>query len=423
MSTILCDTDYILDICKRSRVVSRLGMTMPAAQKNAALENVAKLLAENEDAILAANRIDVANAKEHGISEVMADRLTIDRKRLAGICEGLRQVAALSDPVGEILWGTVRPNGIEIVKKRVPLGVIGIIYESRPNVTCDCAALSLKSGNAVILRGGSEAINTNVALVELIRRGLSEAGIPEDFVILIERTSRSLAERFMTMNEYVDVLIPRGGKGLISSVVANSTIPVIRTGTGNCHTYIDDEYDLQKAIDIVLNAKTQRPSVCNAMETLLVSEKAAPGFLPVIAEALIARGVELRGCEKTIALCGQKVSAAAETDYETEYNDLILAVKVVKDVNEAISHINKYGSGHSEAIVTENYENARAFQNKVDAACVYANCSTRFTDGFEFGFGAEIGISNQKLHARGPMGLTELTSVKYVINGDGQIRT
>ena len=423
MSTILCDTDYLLDICKRSRNVSRLGMTMPTAQKNAALENVAELLAENEDAILAANRIDVANAKEHGISEVMADRLTIDRKRLAGICEGLRQVAALSDPVGEILWGTVRPNGIEIVKKRVPLGVIGIIYESRPNVTCDCAALSLKSGNAVILRGGSEAINTNVALVELIRRGLSLAGIPEDFVILIERTSRSLAERFMTMNEYVDVLIPRGGKGLISSVVANSTIPVIRTGTGNCHTYIDDEYDLQKAIDIVLNAKTQRPSVCNAMETLLVSEKAAPGFLPVIAEALIARGVELRGCEKTIALCGQKVSAAAETDYETEYNDLILAVKVVKDVNEAISHINKYGSGHSEAIVTENYENARAFQNKVDAACVYANCSTRFTDGFEFGFGAEIGISNQKLHARGPMGLTELTSVKYVINGDGQIRT
>lgn len=398
-------------------------MTMSAAQKNAALENVAELLAENEDAILAANRIDVANAKEHGISEVMADRLTIDRKRLAGICEGLRQVAALSDPVGEILWGTVRPNGIEIVKKRVPLGVIGIIYESRPNVTCDCAALSLKSGNAVILRGGSEAINTNVALVELIRRGLSLAGIPEDFVILIERTSRSLAELFMTMNEYVDVLIPRGGKGLISSVVANSTIPVIRTGTGNCHTYIDDEYDPQKAIDIVLNAKTQRPSVCNAMETLLVSEKAAPGFLPVIAEALIARGVELRGCEKTIALCGQKVSAAAETDYETEYNDLILAVKVVKDVNEAISHINKYGSGHSEAIVTENYENARAFQNKVDAACVYANCSTRFTDGFEFGFGAEIGISNQKLHARGPMGLTELTSVKYVINGDGQIRT
>ena len=423
MSTILCDTDYILDICKRSRNVSRLGMTMSAAQKNAALENVAELLAENEDAILAANRIDVANAKEHGISEVMADRLTIDRKRLAGICEGLRQVAALSDPVGEILWGTVRPNGIEIVKKRVPLGVIGIIYESRPNVTCDCAALSLKSGNAVILRGGSEAINTNVALVELIRRGLSLAGIPEDFVILIERTSRSLAELFMTMNEYVDVLIPRGGKGLISSVVANSTIPVIRTGTGNCHTYIDDEYDPQKAIDIVLNAKTQRPSVCNAMETLLVSEKAAPGFLPVIAEALIARGVELRGCEKTIALCGQKVSAAAETDYETEYNDLILAVKVVKDVNEAISHINKYGSGHSEAIVTENYENARAFQNKVDAACVYANCSTRFTDGFEFGFGAEIGISNQKLHARGPMGLTELTSVKYVINGDGQIRT
>ena len=419
----LNDRDYILDICRRSKAVSRLGMTLSETCKNSALLAVADLLLKNCDAILAANRLDVEHAREHGIGEVMTDRLTIDSGRLAGISEGIRQVAALKDPVGEILWGTRRPNGMEIVKKRVPLGVIGIIYESRPNVTCDCAALSLKSGNAVILRGGSEAINTNRALVKVIREGLSAAGIPEDFVILIERTSRSLVGEFMTMNEYVDILIPRGGKGLIANVVENSRIPVIRTGTGNCHTYIDDEYDPAKALDIVINAKTQRPSVCNAMETLLVSEKAAPGFLPAAAEALFEKGVELRGCEKTAAICGPRVIPATELDYETEYNDLILAVKVVKDVNEAISHINRYGSGHSEAIVTENYENARLFQDKVDAACVYANCSTRFTDGFEFGFGAEIGISNQKLHARGPMGLEELTSVKYVINGNGQIRT
>ncbi|MBP1588546.1 MAG: glutamate-5-semialdehyde dehydrogenase [Clostridia bacterium] len=422
-STAISDREYIEDICRRSRNVSRLGMTLSSTLKNKALLRIADLLAENEEEILAANRIDVEKAHEHGIGEVMADRLTINSKRLAGISDGIRQVAALKDPVGEILWGTKRPNGLEIIKKRVPLGVIGIIYESRPNVTCDCAALSLKSGNAAILRGGSEAVNTNRALVKVIRRGLADAGIPEDFVILIERTDRSLVNLFMTMNDYVDILIPRGGKGLISNVVENSRIPVIRTGTGNCHTYIDDGFDPQMALDIVINAKTQRPSVCNAMETLLVSEKAAVSFLPVIADALIERGVELRGCEKTVALCGSKIVPASELDYETEYNDLILAVKVVSDVNEAIEHVNKYGSGHSEAIITRSYENAKLFQDKVDAACVYANCSTRFTDGFEFGFGAEIGISNQKLHARGPMGLEELTSVKYIINGDGQIRT
>ena len=310
------------------------------------------------------------------------------------------------------------------LKKRVPLGVIGVIFEARPNVTCDCSALTLKAGNAVILRGGKEAINSNKAIANCIREALSEAGLPEDTVILIERTERELVNVLFGMRDYVDILIPRGGKGLINNVTENSKIPVIRTGEGNCHTYVDDSYDMEKAVNIALNAKVQRPSVCNSMETLLVSEKAAESFLPVIAAAMKEKGVKLRCCPKTIAIIGKDdVEEATELDYETEYNDLILAVKVVKDVDEAIRHINKYGTGHSEAIITEDEKNAEKFKQRVDAACVYVNCSTRFTDGFQFGFGAEIGISNQKLHARGPMGLPELTSVKYVINGNGQVRT
>ena len=414
---------YIEGICKRAKKASVAIACASSAVKDAALMKAADKLIAKASYILDANAVDVSKAAETGVRPQMVDRLRLTEARIKDMAEGMRQVAALPDPVGEVLWGTVRPNGMEIVKKRVPLGVIGVIFEARPNVTCDCSALTLKSGNAVILRGGKEAVNSNTAIANCIREALSEVGLPEDIVILIERTERELVSELFDMTKYVDVLIPRGGKGLINNVTANSKIPVIRTGEGNCHTFIDDSYDMEKALNIALNAKVQRPSVCNSMETLLVSEKAAPTFLPVVCDAMREKDVTLRCCPKTIAIVGKKdVEEAQELDYETEYNDLILAVKVVKDIDEAIEHINRYGTGHSEAIVTESLENAEKFKKQVDAACVYVNCSTRFTDGFQFGFGAEIGISNQKLHARGPMGLPELTSVKYVINGNGQIR-
>ncbi len=418
---------YIIDICRRAKEASAVLANVSSALKNKALLAIAGKLVDRTELILRANEADLAAAEENGMKTHMLDRLRLTEKRILDMSEGVRQVAALPDPVGEILWGTVRPNGMEIIKKRVPFGVIGIIYESRPNVTCDCSALTLKSGNAAVLRGGKEAVNSNKAIADAFREGLLETGLPEDSVVFVERTDRALVNELFGMRDYIDLLIPRGGKGLIANVVENSKVPVIRTGEGNCHTYIDDVFDRDMAVNIVINAKTQRPSVCNAMETLLVSEKAAPEILPVLAGELASRGVELRTCDKAGEILKRSrpdvaTVTATDDDYATEYDDLILAVKVVKNVDEAIRHINRYGTGHSEAIITNDYAHAEEFRKKVDAACVYVNCSTRFTDGFEFGFGAEIGISNQKLHARGPMGLNELTSVKYIINGNGQTR-
>ncbi len=396
------------------------------SQKNQALVNAAAFLQAETDAILAANAQDLARAKEKGMTDAMQDRLRLTVSRIEGIAEGVRQVSELADPIGEIVEGTKRPNGLEIIKKRVPLGVLGIIYEARPNVTADAAALSIKSGNVCILRGGSEAICSNIAISKVFRRALAEAGLPEDCVQLIEDTSHETAQALMRMNQYVDVLIPRGGARLIQTVVQQATVPVIQTGTGNCHIYVDSYAQLPMALNIIDNAKTQRPSVCNAAETLLVHKDVAAEFLPQVARLLLSKNVELRVCQQTaeflrMAGISDFVPATPE-DWATEYNNLILTVGVVDSLWAAIDHIQKYTTHHSEAIVTENYGHARAFQDRIDASCVYVNASTRFTDGFEFGFGAEIGISNQKLHARGPMGLKELTTYKYLINGNGQTR-
>ena len=392
------------------------------AAKNRALETVAKALTANAEYLLAENAKDISAAAANGIRPAMIDRLRLSKERIAGMAEGLIQLTALPDPIGEVVDGFKRPNGLEIIKRRVPIGVLGIIFESRPNVTADAAGLCIKSGNACILRGGKEAIYSNIAIASVFSKALEEAGLPGDAVQLIDKTEREIADGLMKLNRYIDVLIPRGGAGLISSVVANATVPVIQTGTGNCHVFVDESADIKMACDIVINAKTQRPSVCNAMETLLVHRNIADSFLRVVCPLLTAKQVELRGCEKTRTICSAAIPAE-ESDWETEYNDLILAVRIVDSAEEAIAHINRYGTGHSEAIVTSSFENVCKFQNEVDAACVYVNASTRFTDGFEFGFGAEIGISNQKLHARGPMGLKELTTVKYVIHGNGQCRS
>ena len=394
---------------------------LDTAKKNQALAAVADSLVTNADKLLSANAIDVKNGRENQMPEGLVDRLMLTKDRIEGMAEGLRQVAALEDPVGEVIGMKKRPNGLLIGQKRVPLGVIGIIYEARPNVTADAFALCFKTGNAVILKGGSDAIHSNKAIVDCIRRTLEENGITKDAIQLIADTSRETAGEFMRMNEYVDVLIPRGGRGLIRAVVNNSTIPVIETGTGNCHIYVDESADLQMAADIVMNAKTQRVGVCNACESLLVHEKVKDSFFPVLAERLRTKNVEIRADEEAKALIPGAVSASEE-DWGTEYLDYILSVKVVGSVDEAISHINRYNTGHSEAIITNDYTNAQKFLDEVDAAAVYVNASTRFTDGFEFGFGAEIGISTQKLHARGPMGLLALTSTKYIIYGSGQIR-
>ena len=408
---------------RAERVLSRAS----TAVKNGALLLAAKMLKEREAEIIAANATDVDAAAARGMSVSMQDRLRLTTKRIDDIAEGLRQVAALPDPVGDVLDGGTRPNGLRIVKTRVPLGVLGIIYEARPNVTADAAGLCVKSGNACILRGGKEAINSNRAVAAVFREALGKAGLPEDCVQLITDTSRETAAEFMKLDKYVDVLIPRGGAGLINAVLTQATVPVIQTGTGNCHVYVDRAADLDMAEKIVVNAKTQRPSVCNAMETLLVHIDVANEFLPRICRELAARNVELRVCEKskkilTAAGFDGVLKDADETDWATEYDDLILAVKVVDSLEEAIEHITTYTTHHSEAIVTRDYNAASEFQLSIDAACVYVNASTRFTDGFEFGLGAEIGISNQKLHTRGPMGLKELTTVKYLINGDGQVR-
>lgn len=389
--------------------------------KNKGLLKIAQMLIDNANDIFAANAIDVENAKAKGVTTALIDRLTLNEKRVNDMAEGLRQIASLPDPVGEVISAWKRPNGLQIGQQRVPLGVIGIIYEARPNVTVDAAALCLKSGNVAILRGGSEAINSNKAIVNIISKALKEAGIPEAAVQLIEDTGRETAVEMMKLNKYIDVLIPRGGAGLIQTVVKNASVPVIETGTGNCHVYVDGDGDLEMGERIIINAKTSRPAVCNAAETLLVDEKIAEKFIPKVLKSLRDMNVEIRGCEKTQKLFSD-VKPATEEDWDTEYLDYILAVKVVNGIDEAIEHINAHGTRHSEAIITNNYDKARKFQQEVDAAAVYVNASTRFTDGFEFGFGAEIGISNQKLHARGPLGLKELTTIKYIINGNGQIR-
>ena len=389
-------------------------------EKNRALLTIAEALVTETDRILAANEKDLARAEEKGMKAGLIDRLRLTEERIKGMAEGIEKVTQLPDPVGELLETIHRPNGLVIEKRRVPLGVVGIIYESRPNVTADAFSLCFKSGNAVILKGGSDALYSNKAIVSVIREGLEKSGVTEDAISFIDATDRAVTMEFMKMKEYVDVLIPRGGAGLIRSVVENSTIPVIETGTGNCHIYIDEDADLAKAIPIIINAKTQRVGVCNACESLVVHEKIRDKLLPDLAKALSEKSVEIRGDEKI----GEVINCVpvTEEDYGTEYLDAIISMKTVKNVDEAIAHINKYNTKHSEAIITENREHAEKFLNEVDAACVYVNASTRFTDGFEFGFGAEIGISTQKLHARGPMGLRELTSYKYRITGNGQIR-
>lgn len=406
---------------KNARNAEVLVRNLSANEKNEVLLKVAEALTENADALTAANALDVENGRKNNMPEALVDRLLLTGDRIRGMAEGLRQVAALEDPVGEVLGMKKRPNGLMIGQKRVPLGVIGIIYEARPNVTADAFALCFKTGNVVILKGGSDAIHSNEAIVKCIREVLQEQGITEDAIQLITDTSRETTAEFMKMNQYVDVLIPRGGRGLIKAVVENSTIPVIETGTGNCHIYVDETADLQMAADIIMNAKTQRVGVCNACESVLVHEKVKDEFLPVLARRLQEKQVEIRADEAACELIPGAVHATEE-DWGREYLDYILSLKVVSSVEEAISHINQYNTGHSEAIITNNYEHAQKFLDQVDAAAVYVNASTRFTDGFEFGFGAEIGISTQKLHARGPMGLLALTTTKYIIYGNGQIR-
>lgn len=408
---------------RRAKEAARTLAHTGTAAKNAGLEAIASALEAHEEAILAANAADVAAAKEAGITGAMVDRLSLSPARIAGMADGVRQIIALTDPVGEVVDGHRHPNGLKIQKIRVPLGAVGIIYEARPNVTSDAAALCLKAGNAVLLRGGKEAIRSNTAIAAAIREGLTAAGLPEDAVQLVEDTSRETANAMMRLNEYLDVLVPRGGAGLIRSVVQNATVPVIETGVGNCHIYVDAAADIAMAAAITINAKVSRPSVCNAAETLLVHRDIADAALPVIAAGLTEKGVTLHCCPRAAAILQDiPTVAATEEDWTTEYLNLDMAVRVVDSLEEAITHIAQYGTGHSECIVTDSHRAAEAFQDQVDAAAVYVNASTRFTDGGEFGLGAEIGISTQKLHTRGPMGVRELTTVKFLINGTGQIR-
>lgn len=417
----------LLDICKQAKKIAPKIGILDTNTKNQTLLTVADFLVKEQNFILDANKIDIENGKKNHMPEGLLDRLLLTETRIAQMAEGLRQVAALDDPIGEVLGMKKRPNGLMIGQKRVPLGVVGIIYEARSNVTADAFALCFKTGNVVILKGGSDAIHSNIAIVETIRKALAKESIPEQAISLIEDTSRETAAVFMKMNEYVDVLIPRGGAGLIKAVVNQATIPVIETGTGNCHIFVDETADYNMAIDIIMNAKTQRIGVCNACESLVLHEKIADAFLPKLMKRLAEKEVEVHGDEKVMQIadgCVKKelLVPATEEDWGREYLDYKISAKVVSSVDEAIAHINKYNTGHSEAIITNNYSNAEKFLNEIDAACVYVNASTRFTDGFEFGFGAEIGISTQKLHARGPMGLIALTSTKYIIYGNGQIR-
>lgn len=411
----------VRELGKNAKKASRTLMCAKES-KNEALKNIADALIKNADFIIEANKIDIENGKKNGLSDAMIDRLSLDKDRIEGIAQGVREIVAMPDPVGKVLSGNTLSNGLNISKVTVPLGVIGIIFESRPNVTADAAALCLKAGNCVILRGGKEAINSNKAIVQIMREAVKDAGLPEDCINLVEDTTRQSSVELMGLTDYLDVLIPRGGAGLIKAVVENAKVPVIETGVGNCHAFVDESADIDMAKDIVFNAKTSRVSVCNALETLLVHEKIADKALPAIYDKLNEKNVALRGCEKTVAILGDRVSLATDDDYATEFLDYILSVKVVADIDEAIDHIAKYSSGHSEVIITQNYKNAEAFLNQVDSSAVYVNASTRFTDGGQFGLGAEIGISTQKLHARGPMGLENLVSTKYIIRGDGQTR-
>lgn len=409
------------DLGKKAKAASRILAKLGQTEKNNALFAVADALIKKADEIIAANSIDMEAAKKNGMSEALLDRLLLTKERLEDMAEGVRQVAGLDDLIGEVLSMKERPNGLLIGQKRVPIGVIGFIYESRPNVTVDGFALCFKTGNAVILRGGSDCIHSNIALVRVIRETLAACNVTEDAVSLIENTDRELAKQFMKLNKYVDLLIPRGGAGLIRTIVENATVPVIETGTGNCHIYIDKSADMEKALPIIKNAKLQRLGVCNACESLVIHKDIADMAIPLIADMLKENECEMRGDARAVSL-SDYIIPAAEEDYGTEYLAKIISAKVVDSLDEAIEHINNYSTGHSEAIITESYENAQRFLAEIDSACVYVNASTRFTDGFMFGFGAEIGISTQKLHARGPMGLLALTSTKYIIYGNGQIR-
>ena len=413
--------DSIELIGKRAKAASKKTAVLTTVERNNALRSVGDALIKHSDEIIEANKIDIENARANGMKPALLDRLSLNGERIKGMVEGLLQVADLEDPIGEITHMKKRPNGLMIGYQKVPLGVVAIIYESRPNVTVDAFSLTFKSGNAVILRGGSDCINSNIKLVDIIRDSLKSVGLDEDSIILITDTDRKYVNELMKLNEYVDVIIPRGGAGLIKNVVNNSTVPVIETGTGNCHVYVDESADLDMAVNIVYNAKTQRIGVCNACESLVVHRAIAEKFIPMVVDKLKEKNVEVRGDSFSMDI-DRRIVPATEEDWGTEYLDYIISLKTVDNIDEAIEHINRYNTGHSEAIVTKDYYNSRKFTQQIDAAAVYVNASTRFTDGFEFGFGAEIGISTQKIHARGPMGLDALTTGKYVILGDGQVR-
>lgn len=411
----------LVSLGKNARAASRVMATKDTAARNAALLAIAARLRSEKSAILEANRIDVTRAQSTGLRGVMLDRLTLDYERIEGIAKATEEVAALPDPIGCFDGGTTRPNGLQILQARVPIGVVAMIFEARPNVTVDAAVICLKTGNACILRGGKEAYGTNRVLVELMRAAIADAGLPADAVSFVEDTSHETADRLMRLNGYIDVLIPRGSARLIQAVVQTASVPVIETGAGNCHIYVDAAANLEMALNIVDNSKTQRPSVCNSLETLLVHQSVAAEFLPMLRERLALHQTELRGCERTRAIL-KGITLATEEDWKTEYNDYILAIRVVNSLDEAVEHIAKYSTSHSDGIVTDSLSASHRFVARVDSAAVYVNASTRFTDGGEFGMGAEIGISTQKLHARGPMGLTALTTTKFIITGDGQIR-
>lgn len=413
---------YIETLGANAAAAKKSLISADTEKKNVALQKIAEALLAHSSEIIEANAADLKAARENGMSVSMQDRLMLNEDRIKGISDAVSELIKLEDPIGRVDNGSVRPNGLRITKVRVPMGVIGMIYESRPNVTADAATLCLKTGNAVILRGGKEAYNSNKCICNIMRDAVEKAGFPKDIIQFVDDTTREVTTELMKCNKYLDLLIPRGGAGLIRAVTQNATVPVIETGTGNCHIYIDKSADIEMGVNITDNGKTQRPSVCNALETLLVHKDIAEKFLPAVKAKLDEHNVELRGCPETVRILGDCVTPATDDDYATEFGDYIMAVKVVNDIDEAIEHIGKYSTGHSECIVTNDLKNAEKFKQEVDSACVYVNASTRFTDGGMFGFGAEIGISTQKLHARGPMGLYEITSNKYLIDGNGQIR-
>ena len=413
--------NYMEILGKRAKEAAREAARLGTEEKNRGLVTVAEELVAQTEWLLSENAKDLKEAEARGMKKSLIDRLCLTKERIEGMAEGLRQIAALEDPVVEVLRMWNRPNGLRIGQKRVPLGVVGIIYESRPNVTADAFGLCFKTGNAVILRGGSDAIHSNLAIVHVIKEGLRKERLSQDLILLVENTSRETVQQMMKLHGYIDVLIPRGGAGLIASVVENSTVPVIETGTGNCHIYVDESADLNMAVEIIENAKTQRMGVCNACESLVIHQRVASEVVPMVVQCLKQHQVEIRGDERACRITTE-IAEASEEDWGTEYLDAVISMKIVDSLEEAIDHINRYNTGHSESIITKDYANALKFQDEIDAAAVYVNASTRFTDGFEFGFGAEIGISTQKLHARGPMGLTALTTTKYIIFGNGQVR-